>query len=176
LPDAVRNAVLAIGIGETDISFSWDNLYAENRKLVDPVANRYFFVPQPLKLEVGEAPHHTSHAMLHPADPSRGLRQLAFTGTVLIPEQEITSGAPMVRLKDLFNVRVLWDQDAPKLIYAGDALAEARAVKAPIIQWLPAQNAIACTLRTQEGDIRGACEPVVKMNLGMSSSSSGSVL
>ncbi|HJX56354.1 MAG TPA: glutamate--tRNA ligase, partial [Methanoregula sp.] len=36
-PDAVRNAVLAIGIGDTDISFSWDNLYAENRKIVDPV-------------------------------------------------------------------------------------------------------------------------------------------
>ena len=44
LPDAVKNAMLAIGIGETDISFSWDNLYAENKKLVDPVANRYFFV------------------------------------------------------------------------------------------------------------------------------------
>ena len=25
-PDAVKNAMLAIGIGETDISFSWDNL------------------------------------------------------------------------------------------------------------------------------------------------------
>ncbi|MDD1674023.1 MAG: glutamate--tRNA ligase, partial [Methanomicrobiales archaeon] len=34
-PEAVRNAVLAIGIGDTDISFSWDNLYAENRKIVD---------------------------------------------------------------------------------------------------------------------------------------------
>jgi glutamyl/glutaminyl-tRNA synthetase len=46
--EAVKNAVLAIGIGDTDISFSWDNLYAENKKIVDPVANRYFFVPDPL--------------------------------------------------------------------------------------------------------------------------------
>ena len=43
--DAVKNAMLAIGIGDTDISFSWDNLYAENKKIVDPLANRYFFVP-----------------------------------------------------------------------------------------------------------------------------------
>ena len=47
-PEAVKNAMLAIGIGETDISFSWDNLYAENKKIVDPVANRYFFVPDPV--------------------------------------------------------------------------------------------------------------------------------
>ncbi len=52
-PDAVKNAVLAIGIGDTDISFSWDNLYAENKKIVDPVANRFSLcripLPQPLR-------------------------------------------------------------------------------------------------------------------------------
>ena len=32
LPEAVKNAMIAIGIGDVDISFSWDNLYAENRK------------------------------------------------------------------------------------------------------------------------------------------------
>ena len=41
--------MIAIGIGDVDISFSWDNLYAENKKLVDPTANRYFFVPDPVR-------------------------------------------------------------------------------------------------------------------------------
>ena len=36
-PDAVKNAMIAIGIGDVDISFSWDNLYAENKKLIDPL-------------------------------------------------------------------------------------------------------------------------------------------
>jgi glutamyl-tRNA synthetase len=54
----VKNAMLAIGIGDTDISFSWDNLYAENRKIVDPVANRYFFVPDPVTVTI-EGAHRT---------------------------------------------------------------------------------------------------------------------
>jgi glutamyl-tRNA synthetase len=72
----------------------------------------------------------------------------------------------MVRLKDLFNVKVTWNQDIPNLEYAGDALADARAAKAPIIQWLPAQGSVPCTLRTQDGDVSGLCEPAVKKELG----------
>ena len=38
--------------------------------------------------------------------------------------------------------------------------------KAHIIQWLPAQDLVPCTLLTQEGEITGACEPLVKKELG----------
>ncbi len=40
------------------------------------------------------------------------------------------------------------------------------AAKAHIIQWLPAQDLVPCTLLTQEGEIAGACEPLVKKELG----------
>jgi glutamyl-tRNA synthetase len=163
---AVKNAMLAIGIGETDISFSWDNLYSENRKLVDPVANRYFFVPDPIELRISGAQPRTAHALLHPADEKRGVRTFSFTGPVVLPKAEIVQGIPMIRLKDLFNVNVTWNQDIPNLEYAGDALADARAAKAPIIQWLPAGEKIGCTLRTPDGDIQGVCEPAVKNELG----------
>ena len=54
-PGAVRQAVLDIGIGETDISFSWDNLFAKNRDIVDPIADRFFFVPGALKVTIAGA-------------------------------------------------------------------------------------------------------------------------
>jgi glutamyl-tRNA synthetase len=165
-PDAVKNAVLAIGIGDTDISFSWDNLYAENKKIVDPVANRYFFVPDPITVTVEGAPNHTAHAMLHPGDAARGTRTLAFEGSVMLPRGHITHDTAMVRLKDLFNVTISWDGSIPSFSYAGDSLAEARAAKAHIIQWLPAQELVPCTLLTQEGEIAGACEPLVKKEQG----------
>lgn len=165
-PDAVRNAMLAIGIGDTDISFSWDNLYAENKKIVDPVANRYFFVPDPVEITIGGAQKHTAHAMLHPSDAARGTRTLEFDGTVLIPRSEITPGVAMIRLKDLFNVTVTWDHETPSFTYAGESLADARAAKAHIIQWLPVQQATPCTILTPEGEMTGACEPMVKNELG----------
>ncbi len=166
LPEAVKNAMLAIGIGDTDISFSWDNLYAENRKIVDPVANRYFFVPDPVTATIGGAAPHTAHALLHPSEAARGTRTLEFEGTVLLPKSEIVPGTSMIRLKDLFNVTIAWDGDVPTFSYAGDSLADARAAKARIIQWLPAQASVPCTLLTQEGEIPGACEPDVRNEAG----------
>jgi len=165
-PESVKNAMLAIGIGDTDISFSWDNLYAENRKIVDPTANRYFFVPDPVTAKIGGAPPHTAHALLHPGDAARGSRILVFAGTALLPGNEIVPGVSMVRLKDLFNVAVTWDGGIPSFSYGGDSLADARAAKAHIIQWLPAQATVSCSLITPEGTVNGACEPLVKNELG----------
>ncbi|OPX64030.1 MULTISPECIES: glutamate--tRNA ligase [unclassified Methanoregula] len=164
-PVAVKNAMLAIGIGETDISFSWDNLYAENKKIVDPVANRYFFVPDPVRITIAGAPNHTARALLHPSDEARGTRTLEFTGDVLVPKAEITEGVCMIRLKDLFNVKVAWDNGTPLFSYGGDSLADARAAKARIIQWLPAKDTVPCILLTPDGEIHGSCEPRVKEEL-----------
>ena len=104
--------------------------------------------------------------MLHPSDVGRGTRTLVFEGAVALPRGDITHDTVMVRLKDLFNVTISWDGSIPSFSYAGDSLAEARAAKAHIIQWLPAQGLVPCTLLTQEGEIAGACEPEVKKELG----------
>ncbi|NYT07417.1 MAG: glutamate--tRNA ligase [Methanomicrobiales archaeon] len=158
-PAAVRSAMIEIGIGDTDISFSWDNLYAHNRAIVDPVADRYFFVPDPVTLKVQDAPVQTARALLHPNDPGRGTRTLPFLGEVLIPREELGKAPGMIRLKDLFNVRVSESDDGYILTYAGEDLADARAAKAPIIQWLPAESFLPAVLETQEGPVTGACEP-----------------
>ena len=39
----------------TDVSISMESLYAENRKIVDPIANRYFFVWNPVELEITDS-------------------------------------------------------------------------------------------------------------------------
>jgi glutamyl-tRNA synthetase len=104
--------------------------------------------------------------MLHPGDAARGSRTLEFDSTVLIPKSEISEGMSMIRLKDLFNVNVEWDHGIPSFSFGGDSLADARAAKARIIQWLPSQDAVPCTLLTQEGGMTGACEPLVRTERG----------
>jgi glutamyl-tRNA synthetase len=104
--------------------------------------------------------------MLHPGDPARGTRTLEFKGTAMVPRSEITPASVMVRLKDLFNVTLTWEGGVPSFSYAGDSLEKARAAKAHIIQWLPEECAVPCTLLTQSGEITGACEPMVKNELG----------
>jgi glutamyl-tRNA synthetase len=161
-PEAVYKAMLDIGIGETDISFSWDNLYARNREIVDRRANRYFFVPNPVRIEVDDAPSRISHSLLHPSDTTRGTRLLHFQRAILIPAVELAA-APMVRLKDLFNISF---SSKGRAHYTGDSLAEAREYKASIIQWLPEEENLPCTLHTMEGDQIGVCEPRVADEIG----------
>jgi glutamyl-tRNA synthetase len=165
-PAAVREAVLEIGIGDTDISFSWDNLYAHNRDLVDPRADRYFFVPDPVRLPVAHAPVETAVALLHPNDPGRGRRELQFMGEVLLPRKELVESPGMIRLKDLFNVKVSPTGEGYSLSYAGGDLADARAARAPIVQWLPAESFIPGILLTQEGPVAGAFETAAGSAIG----------
>ena len=54
----------------------------------------------------------------------------------------------------------------PSFSYGGDSLADARAAKAHIIQWLPVQQTLPCTLLTMEGKMQGVCEPAVAKELG----------
>ncbi len=155
--EAVRGAVVDIGMGDTDISFSWENLFAANKAIIDADADRYFFVPNAVEVTITGAPEMTAHAPVYPNKPERGERLLHFTGKVLLPKEEVEKGG-MLRLKDLFNIRMTGDATAE---YAGESLADARKEKAPIIQWLPAENAAPCSLLTPEGMQDGFAEPEV---------------
>ena len=160
-PEAVRNAVVEIGIGETDIQFSWENLYAKNKEIVDAKADRFFFVPDPIELIVEGAEPLIAKAMRYPGNESRGYREIPFSGRIVVPKAELESGAPMIRLKDLFNITISRDGEALSAEYAGDDLQQAREKKAPIIQWLPAGYGTPCLIRKADGDVSGVCEPEV---------------
>ncbi|PKL60137.1 MAG: glutamate--tRNA ligase [Methanomicrobiales archaeon HGW-Methanomicrobiales-4] len=160
-PEAVRNAVVEIGIGETDIQFSWENLYAKNKDIVDAKADRFFFVPNPVELTIEGAAPVTAKAMRYPGDVARGFREIPFTGKILVPRAELESGASMIRLKDLFNITISSDGGSYSARYAGDELQQARDAKAPIIQWLPAGYGTPCLIRKADGDVSGVCEPEV---------------
>ncbi|MDR3102284.1 MAG: glutamate--tRNA ligase [Methanocalculaceae archaeon] len=162
--EAVRAAVGDIGMGDTDISFSWENLFAKNKALIDAKTDRYFFVPDPAEVTVANAPAMEAHAPIYPNRPERGERVLFFTGKVLLPKSEIAAGR-MLRLKDLFNIRITSQTTAE---YAGKSLTEARAAKAPIVQWLPVGSGVPCLLLTSEVAIKGFCEAAVQNYEGKS--------
>ena len=161
--EAVRKAMVLIGMGQTDIVFSWENLFAANKELVDPVAHRYFFVPDPVTCMITGAEPTTAIIPKHPNDASAGMRELFFEGKVCVARSDL-EGVTMVRLKDLFNVSVEKTEDGKfSLTYAGDSLDEVRAAKGRIIQWLPDEETISCTLLRPDGDMQGVCEPAVAL-------------
>lgn len=113
--DALRNFWTGLGISERDVAVSTDNLEAENRKLVEPDANRYFFVATPRLVEIYGLPPGgvTSHAPTHPDHPERGMRSLkvgdaAGRGRVYLDATDVAAlrVGETFRLKDWGNLKL----------------------------------------------------------------------
>src|SRR3989442_340955 len=105
-PAALRAFVLAFGLSLTDIEVPVETLYSENRKLIDRDANRYFFVPDPVTIEIqGLPPMGPLKVPLHPDFPGRGERVLPVASKVHVPRGDFeTLLGKEVRLKDFCNV------------------------------------------------------------------------
>jgi glutamyl-tRNA synthetase len=103
-----------------DIEFAWDNLYAFNKQLIDPIANRYFFVWDPQPLEITGVDRIEARSPLHPDHPERGTRDHALSAPirVLITPDDLRGFMERgtVRLNDLCNLR--WEEG--KAVYTGN--------------------------------------------------------
>ncbi len=137
LPEALRKFMIELGVGETDIAISMDSIYAENRKLIDPKANRYFFVWNPVELQIeGDVPA-TAKAPLHPVI-DRGYREIPAKNRVFICHSDLEGLkiGDRIRLKDLCNVEILSLEPARARFEGRDVGAR----KMKIIHWAPASG------------------------------------
>jgi glutamyl-tRNA synthetase len=129
-PEAVRSFVLSFGMSLTDIEVPAENLYAENRKLIDAEAARYFFVPDPVRLDIIGVPEIDSVEIpLHPEFPERGMRRLSAGDVVFIAKEDFENyRGEKVRLKDFCNILLnersdfisLQVEDIPKIQWLHD--------------------------------------------------------
>jgi len=105
-PAALRDFVLSFGLSQADIEVAAETLYAENRKLIDKDANRYFFVPEPVAVEIhGLPPTEAVHPPLHPDFPGRGKRTVPVGPKIHVAKEDFDRfRGQEVRLKDFCNV------------------------------------------------------------------------
>ncbi|MEW5937725.1 MAG: glutamate--tRNA ligase [Candidatus Thermoplasmatota archaeon] len=169
-PEAIRRYWVEVGIKSVDIHFSWENLYAYSRAILDPAARRYFFVPEPMELEILGAPEILEgRALLHPDRPEEGVRHLhperaQGRTRVFVSKNDLMDikMGEMVRLKDLCNVRLV---DTGKADYAGNDLSVAKR-SVGIIQWLGAER-LEFKVWTPDGEWHeGYAEPGIAAELG----------
>jgi glutamyl-tRNA synthetase len=165
-PEAIRNVMINMGVTETDIEFSMDTLYAENRKIVDPKANRYFFVHDPVALRVTGSQATVAKAPLHPQDLKRGFRELPVSADpeLLLARSDTANLKPgdMVRLKDLYNVRITCAEPLSGE-YAGNDIAVIRQ-GAKIVHWAPLDG-VPTRVLGPDGEYHGIAEPGIKNEL-----------
>jgi glutamyl-tRNA synthetase len=131
-PEAIKRFIVKLGVNESDISVSLENLYAENRKIVDPVAHRYFFVDHPVLMHITGSTPTVAHAPMHPSNPNV-YREIPVEADVCIsPKDKTFSIGDLVRLKDLYNVRIV-SKEPLEAEYASQEIVKGT----KIIHWTP---------------------------------------
>jgi glutamyl-tRNA synthetase len=108
VPEAIKNFVFSQGISKVESNASFSLVEAENRKVIDSISKRLFFVPDPVKLVVSDLPIKNVTIPFHPTDRSLGKRIIQINNTFYIPGEDIKSleVGDLFRLKDLCNVRI----------------------------------------------------------------------
>jgi len=160
--------IIDIGPRSADITLSWKNLYAYNRKIIDPIANRYFFVDEPKVLTIKNVEETlTVNLRLHPDDPKRGSRLLTVKSMngeahILISSRDFRRLQPgsLIRLIELFNVRIL-SKSGDKVIAELHSIGydEAKRLNLALIHWLPEDETIPCEVIMPDGSsIQGLAE------------------
>jgi glutamyl-tRNA synthetase len=133
LPKAIRQFVFEQGISKVESSVNFSVLEATNRKIIDPIAKRYFFVKDPVKITVKNAPAITKKISLHPNNKDLGSRAIKTANTFYVEKSdiELLKVGDIFRLKELYNVKILKKNGEIYTEYAGEKLI----LESAKIQW-----------------------------------------
>jgi glutamyl-tRNA synthetase len=151
LPQAIYEFCLSTGISKAESTMTWHDLEARNKKVLDPLSNRYFFIENPKKIKIKSSPGIKARAPLHPDHSDRGFRVMKTTDEFYIQDSLIKD--KVYRFMHLFNFKnkkFLSQDHDPRL-------------SAKMIHWLPvAKDLVKVEIVTPEGIKRGLAEPLVK--------------
>ncbi len=137
VPEAIRNFVLRFGMSKVNSEVPIDMLLSENRKALDGVTKRLFFVTDPVKLVVEGAKPTEVKMKLHP-DLNLGYRQYLVDDTFYISktDAENLKKGEKIRLKDLFTVEIISSKgDTVNSKYVGNEQTGGKT-----IQWVDSKN------------------------------------
>ncbi len=108
LPEAIKQFVLTMGVSKVESEPTWDSLESINRKLLDPLTRRFFFVPEPVLLEIAESPSLEVRLKYHP-DRDYGERMIQTDGRFMISGDDARrlKVGDRFRLIEAYNVEVI---------------------------------------------------------------------
>jgi len=124
-PEAIKNFVLSQGISKSESNATFGLVEAANRKIIDLVAKRYFFVSNPVKLVVENAPKIKKSIGFHPTDKTLGSRTIKTDDTFYVQKSDMEKMKTddIFRLKDLFNIKIKkTSKETVFGVYAGEEL------------------------------------------------------
>jgi glutamyl-tRNA synthetase len=151
-PKALQGYGIQLSLTKTDVTLDWEKLETINRKVIDPIANRYMVVIDPVRISIESSPEiREIFENLHPDFPKRGKKKIYVNSKAIYISKEDFEGfkQKIIRLKGLFNISL-----GRKPRYIGDDLIR----DMPKIQWVSEPN-INVKIVKPNGILEGLGEP-----------------
>ncbi len=154
-PEGIREFLIATGVSKTESTITWDKFESFNRRVIEPIANRYFTVFDPVEISVENSPKVTEvKEPLHPDHPERGSRIIPVnTNKIYISKEDFEKlKGKKVRLIGLFNI--ILDKNSK---YVDNEIVQ----EMPKIQWV-SEKSIPVSIVMDDGTVKkGIAEPDV---------------
>ncbi|MDQ4050253.1 MAG: glutamate--tRNA ligase [Thermoproteota archaeon] len=146
MPEAIRKFVLSLGLTLAETKPPFESLEAFNRKMVDPISLRLFFVKNPVELHVTGAPEKEVVLKNHPTDANLGMRTVRVDDHFYISEDDATGlkAGDEFRLIELYNVKVtsIEGKNGARLKMSAESTGDEIRQSLPKIQWVAKNDII----------------------------------
>ena len=148
-PATFEDLAVEVGLSLTPTNLDWTVISSFNRKYLDPSASRYFFIEDPQKITVENAPSQEIALRLHPS-AKKSERKFSVNSEFYIAEKdrfEVKNAKGLVRLMDCLNFTV----SGKKFRFDSLEVAKYRKQGHRIIQWLPAEGNLHAEILMPQG-------------------------
>lgn len=146
MPDAIRKFVLSLGLTLAETKPPFESLEAFNRKILDPISLRLFFVKNPVELHVRGAIEMEVVLKNHPTNANLGMRTVKVGDRFYIAEDD-AAGLKVgdeIRLIELYNVKVtsIDGKNGARLMITAETSGDDIRQSLPKIQWIAKNDII----------------------------------
>lgn len=159
--EALKKTLLELGMSTTGIIFDESWLYSKNKDIIDGISNRYFYVEEPINIEIENVPisECVAEPLLLPSNPEKGKRKIKVVTKdnrlkVLIAHSDANKlrEGQILRLKDLLNIKILSIDLNKNLINSNFHSFELNR-EFSIIQWVSKEENVKVSIIKPDGTI-----------------------
>ncbi len=151
-PQAIRNYIVNLGVHESESHVDLNIMYDENKKIIDAKSNRYFFVGEPIQINLDRLPMRKVLAPVYPG--KRTYRKIPVSKKIFVDKIDLIANREKeVRLMHFCNI---------DLNEIAKVTGKANKEGIPKIHWVPEKNLKVRLVMNTGKEIEGICEPEIE--------------
>ena len=135
-PDVFIEIIKRVGATKSATSIDWSLITSINRKLIEPNSKHFYFVDEPIKINLLNPKSMTVDIDLHPKNKKLGSRIIKVEDTLYLSrmDKEFLKIGSKIRTKELYNIEIV--EELSKLEFNAKICSDDLITDIPRVQWV----------------------------------------